>query len=191
MRATFVRIAAALAVLAIPVARAADDSTFCSTCELQFGLGGTYHYWGTTHSLVIPMIVNVDEHRWELAAFRFTGPQRFYDTTFLYHITFAEPYWGFSLSRRILLFEHKHWSLVAGLGASYKTREDRLSSSLWNFAYQAGVRLTPAEGVAIELVGRHWSNSGLKLPNHGQDFAALTFSIYPTLIAKRWFASGP
>jgi hypothetical protein len=190
MRSTFVRIAAAIAVLAMPVARAAETSGFCSTCEFQFGLGGTYHYWGTTHSLVIPMIVNVDEHRWELGAFRFTGPQQYYDASFRFHVRFANPYWGFSLSRRILLFEHPHWALVAGLGASYKTREDTLSASLWNFAYQLGFRLTPTEGVSIEVVGRHWSNSGLKLPNHGEDFATLTFSVYPALIRKRWFASG-
>jgi hypothetical protein len=39
----------------------------------------------------------------------------------------------------------------------------------------------PKKGMTIELVGRHWSNGGLKLPNHGQDFATLTFSVYPGL----------
>jgi hypothetical protein len=186
MRIPYAWIVVALtAAFAVPAARAADVSELCATCEFQFGIGATYHYWGTTHSLVIPMIANFDEDRWEVGAFRFTGPQRFYDTTFSYHITFAEPYWGFSFSRRLELFRHPHWALVAGFGGSYKTQENRLSASLWNFAYQAGVRLTPFRGTAIELVGRHWSNSGLKLPNHGQDFATLTFSIYPSLFMHR------
>jgi hypothetical protein len=185
MRLSLVRLAVALAALATPAAHAADVSSFCATCEFQFGLGATYHYWGTTHSLVIPMAVNFDEDRYEFGAFRFTGQQRFYDSTFNYHVLFAEPYWGFSLSRRLELFPHPHWRLLVGVGASYKTREDTLSSSLWNFAEQVGVRLTPAPSLAIELVGRHWSNAGLKLPNHGQDFATLTFSIYPSLIGHR------
>jgi hypothetical protein len=186
MKSSFARLAVALAVVATPAARAADTaSSFCATCELQFGLGGTFHYWGTTHSLVIPMALNFDEDRYEFGAFRFTGPQRFFDPAFNYHVQFAEPYWGFSLSRRLELFPHPHWRLLIGLGGSYKTREDRLSSSLWNFAEQVGVRLTPVPGTAIELVGRHFSNAGLKLPNHGQDFATLTFSIYPSLIGRR------
>jgi len=184
-----VRVAGLLAVLMVPTARADDTSSFCSTCEVQFGIGGTYHYWGTTHSLVIPVTANFDEDRWELGAFRFTGPQRFYDTTFKYHITFAEPYWGFSFSRRLELFPHPHWRLLIGLGGSYKTQENRLSASLWNFAEQAGVRLTPVAGTNIDLVGRHFSNGGLKLPNHGQDFATLTVTIFPTLLWHR-FASG-
>ena len=31
---------------------------------------------------------------------------------------------------------------------------------------------------------RHWSNGGVKLPNHGQDFATLTFVLDP-----QWFRS--
>jgi hypothetical protein len=193
MRLTIVCIGVALAALLAPAAHAADDSGagappgICSTCELQMGIGGTFHYWGTTHSLVIPIVFLFDEDRWwgrwEVGAFRFTGPQRHYDDAFVYHVTFAEPLWGFAVTRRLELLKHRHWELVAGLGGSYKTREDRLSSSLFNFAYEAGVRLTPVEGTSIELMGRHWSNSGLKLPNHGEDFATITFSIYPSLFA--------
>jgi hypothetical protein len=189
MRLSFARLAVALAavmvVVVVPAARAADTSSFCATCEIQFGVGATYHFWGTTHSLVIPMTVNFDEDRYEFGAFRFTGQQRFFDSTFNAHVLFAEPLWGFSLSRRVELFPHPHWRLLVGFGGSYKTREDRLSSSLWNFAEQVGVRLTPAPSMAIELVGRHFSNAGLKLPNHGEDFATLTFSIYPSLIGHR------
>ena len=179
MRSWWVLLAAAGAALAAPNVRAGD---FCATCEVQLGFGATYHYWGTTHGLVVPMILNFDHDRWELGAFRFVKGQEFFDSTFGVDVRFATPYWGFSLSRRLELFRHPHWRVIVGLGASYKTEEDRLSSSYWNFAEQLGLRLTPQRGWSIELIGRHWSNGGLKLPNHGQDFATLTFSVYPGLI---------
>ena len=179
MRSWCVLPAAALAALAVPDVRAAD---VCATCELQLGVGETYHFWGVTHSLVIPALLNFDRDRWELGAFRFPSKQTFFDTTFNYHVRFATPYWGFSLSRRLELFRHPHWRVVVGLGAAYRTEADTLSASHWDFAEQLGLRITPAPGCAIELVGRHWSNAGLKLPNHGQDFATLTFSFYPGLI---------
>ena len=46
---------------------------------------------------------------------------------------------------------------------------------------EIGLRIKPTQSWTIELTGRHWSNAGLKLPNHGQDFATLTFSVYPGL----------
>jgi hypothetical protein len=97
-------------------------------------------------------------------------------------IHFADPYWGFSFARRLELFPQKHWTFFAALGASYKTEQDRLSSSWFNFNEEVGLRIMPKKGMTIELVGRHWSNAGLKLPNHGQDFATLTFSVYPGLL---------
>jgi hypothetical protein len=174
-------LAAALAALAGPVVRAAD---FCATCEVQLGLGATYHFWETTHSLVIPVTLDFDKNRWELGAFRFPSNQEFFDTTFKGHVRFATPYWGFSFSRRLELFRHPRWRVILGLGASYKTEEDTLSASRWNIAEQVGLRITPKPGFAIELVGRHWSNGGLKLPNHGQDFATLTFTVYPSLLGR-------
>jgi hypothetical protein len=179
MRSWCVLLAAACGALAAPGVRATD---FCATCEVQLGIGETYHFWGVTHSLVIPMILNFDQDRWELGAFRFPSNQQFFDSTFNYHVRFAQPYWGFSLSRRLELFKHPHWRVVVGLGAAYRTEADTLSASHWDFAEQLGLRITPAPGCAIELVGRHWSNAGLKLPNHGQDFVTLTFSIYPGLV---------
>jgi Lipid A 3-O-deacylase (PagL) len=180
MRSWCVLLAAAGMALAAPNVRAAD---FCSTCEVQLGFGATYHFWGYTHGLVVPAVLNFDHDRWEFGAFRFTKSQSYADSTFFgADIKFANPYWGFSLSRRLELFRHPHWRVVLGVGASYKTEEDRLSASLWNFAWQGGLRLTPRPGWSIELVARHWSNGGLKLPNHGQDFATLMFSVYPGLI---------
>jgi hypothetical protein len=72
--------------------------------------------------------------------------------------------------------------VIVGLGASYKTQENTLSASRWNIAEQLGLRITPKPSFAIELIGRHWSNGGLKLPNHGQDFATLMVTVYPSLL---------
>src|ERR1700739_1297824 len=55
--------------------RLAHAQDFCQSCELQLGVGGTYHYWGTTGSLVLPVSLNWSDNRYELAAFRFTDKQ--------------------------------------------------------------------------------------------------------------------
>ena len=47
--------------------------SFCESCEVQVGLGGTYHYWGATGSLVLPVSVTWSENRYELGVFRFTN----------------------------------------------------------------------------------------------------------------------
>ena len=63
-----------------------------------------------------------------------------------------------------------------GLGGSYKGETDELSSTHWNFAAQLGIRLRLTRGgEALELWLRHWSNAGLRLPNHGQDFFTLSY----------------
>jgi hypothetical protein len=41
------------------------------------------------------------------------------------------------------------------------------------------VRFLPTRNTAIELIARHWSNAGIKPPNRGQDFATLTFTLWP------------
>src|SRR5579859_4893259 len=120
MRSWCVVLAAALAALAAPRARAAD---FCSSCELQLGLGATYHYWGYNGSLVIPVALNFDRDRWELAAFRFTSNQRYFAEAFNYNVLWATPYWGASLTRRLELVKLQHWRLYIGLGAAYKSQE--------------------------------------------------------------------
>ena len=179
MRSGWAVLAAAVMAWAAPEVRAAD---FCATCEVQLGLGGTYHWVGWSHGIVAPIVFTFDRGRWELAAFRFTKGQDFYNSTFGVDVHFADPYWGFSFARRLEFFRYPHWRLFVAVGGSYKTEQDRLSSSWWNFNEEVGLRLTPKKGWAIELAGRHWSNAGLKLPNHGQDFATLTFSVYPGLI---------
>jgi len=46
-----------LLVCASYAPRSADAQSFCQSCEVQVGLGGTYHYWGATGSLVLPVSV--------------------------------------------------------------------------------------------------------------------------------------
>jgi hypothetical protein len=194
MRSWCVQLAVVLAAMvasaAGPAARAADLSSFCADCQVQLGIGGTYHFWARTGSLVVPLTMVFDQDRYEIGAFRMASSQGFYDSTFGAQVHFANPYWGFSASRRWELFRHRYWRMLFGFGGSYKTEEDTLSASHWNFAEQLGVRVTPTRGFAIELVARHWSNAGLKLPNHGQDFATLSFSIYPGVFGNR-FAAQP
>lgn len=55
--------------------RLAQAQEFWQSCEVQVGLGGTYHYWGTTGSLVLPVSLTWSDNRYELAAFRFTDQQ--------------------------------------------------------------------------------------------------------------------
>ena len=182
MRSGWVALAVALAALVTPGVQAAD---FCSSCELQLGVGAAYHYWGYNHSLVVPIALNFDHDRWELAAFRFTSTQHYFVQAFNYDVLWASPYWGASLTRRLELVKLQHWRLYIGLGAAYKSQENRQIASLWNFSEQVGMRYIPAPGYAIDLTWRHWSNAGIKLPNHGQDFGTLMFSVYPGLFRHR------
>jgi hypothetical protein len=165
----------ALLVLAlVPVSRAAaaDEPSFWDKSQLQFGVGGTYHFWAATHATVIPVTLVMDDNRFELGVFRFANVQHFYDHYFQGQHQTADPYWGVSLSRRWQLAGGHSWKLFFGFGASYKTEEDDLSITHWNFASQLGLRvaLKPRRAF-LEVDIRHWSNGGIRLPNRGQDFA--------------------
>jgi hypothetical protein len=46
----------------------------------------------------------------------------------------------------------------------------------------------PRSGSSVEFAMRHWSNGGVKLPNHGQDFATLTFLLNPQFFRSDGFA---
>ena len=90
----------------------------------------------------------------------------------------ANPYWGASLSRRWQLFEHGPVKGFVGFGVAAKTESDDLSVTRWDFASQLGLRFRlPGNRVIGEVTMRHWSNGGLRLPNHGQDFATVTFHL--------------
>jgi hypothetical protein len=184
MRSWVVRSVVMMVFAWVAPASAADPFDSCPDCQFLSGIGGTYHFWGRTGSLAVPFTLTLDQDRWEVAAIRFTSPQQFFDDTLHYELRVANPYWGFSASRRFEFFRYRYWRMLIGAGGSYKTEADIASASHWNFAEQLGLRITPVEGAAIELVVRHWSDAGLKLPNHGQDFATLSFTVYPGFFGR-------
>ena len=158
-----------------PLAQAQD---FCQSCEVQVGLGGTYHYWGTTGSLVLPVSLTWSDNRYELAAFRFTGQQLLPFPGTHRERLMAGPYWGASLSRRWRLFDHGPVQGYFGFGVAGRSESDELSVTHWDFAEQLGLRFhLPGNRVIGEVTMRHWSNGGIRLPNHGQDFATVTFRL--------------
>ena len=87
----------------------------------------------------------------------------------------ARPYWGASLSRRFAFYQRGPLRAVFGFGVSYRTEQDILSATHWNFSSQLGLRFqAPEFPVIFELSARHWSNGGVRTPNRGQDFTILT-----------------
>jgi len=87
----------------------------------------------------------------------------------------ASPYWGASLSRRWQVFER---GPVKGLSDSdwrQKPARDALSVTRGTLLLNSGCAFPCSANRAIgEVTIRHWSNGGIRLPNHGQDFATLT-----------------
>jgi len=168
----------ALLVYAACAPRFAAAQSLCESCEVQVGLGGTYHYWGTTGGVVLPVAVTWSENRYELGFVRVTTQQTLRQPGSRNERLMAEPYWGASLSRRWQLFESGPIKGFFGFGLAGKTRSDLLSATRWDFASQLGLRFrVPGNRVTGELTLRHWSNGGIRLPNHGQDFATLTFRL--------------
>jgi hypothetical protein len=157
---------------------AARADSLCQTCEVQIGLGGTYHFWGTTGGIVLPVIVAWGEGRYELGLFRVTTQQVLVDSNYPSGRVMADPYWGVSVSRRWRLFEQGPVRLFFGFGVAAKTESDELSCTRLDFASQLGLRFRfPGDRIVGELTMRHWSNGGMRLPNHGQDVATLTFRL--------------
>jgi hypothetical protein len=153
----------------------ADPLPFCGGCELGVGIGGTYHYWARTGGIVAPFILDWSEGRYELGAFRLTTPQWIEFAGQPPPRRFANPYWGYSLSRRWRLWGTPSLRLYFGFGVSYKTETDGLDSTHWNFAEQLALRWDRGRNVpSVEISIRHWSNAGIRLPNRGQDFALLS-----------------
>jgi len=167
-----------LLVCAACAPRPADAQSFCDSCEVQVGVGGTYHYWGETGSLVLPVSLTWSNNRYELAAFRFTDQQLLPFPGTHQERLMADPYWGTSLSRRWRLFEHGPVQGYLGFGLAGRSESDVLSVTRWDFAEQLGLRFRfPGNRVVGEVTMRHWSNGGIRLPNHGQDFATFTIRL--------------
>jgi len=162
---------ALLSLAAISPAHAADDGLLCNGCQLSVGIGDTYHFWGRTAGLVLPMTFAWGDGRYEFGVFRFATTQTLYEEKWGCVHELAAPYWGTSISRRWQLFGGPTWKLFFGFGASYKDQEDALNSTHWNFASSLGLVLRePGHGARVEISIRHWSNAGIRTPNRGQDF---------------------
>src|SRR4029077_52472 len=85
--------------------------------------------------------------------------------------------------RRWRLFDRGPVRGFFGFGIAAKTESDQLSVTRWDFASQLGVRFPlPGNRVVGELTFRHWSNGGVRLPNHGQDFVTLTVRLNSGLV---------
>jgi hypothetical protein len=150
----------------------------CESCEVQLGLGGTYHFWGPTGGLVLAATMDWDANRYELGVFRVARAQFLRDPAYPDGHRMADPYWGVSLSRRWQVFEKGPVKGFVGFGLALKTESDQLSATRWDFAEQAGLRFRIPGQIAVgELTVRHWSNAGIRLPNHGQDFVTLTIRL--------------
>ncbi|MEO8018067.1 MAG: acyloxyacyl hydrolase [Pseudomonadota bacterium] len=149
-----------------------DAYRFCRSCEFHVGVGGTYHSFENTAGMVIPMTVTWDRSRWEFGVFRFASSQISSDNQEHFDQLIARPYWAASLSRRFQLNDRGPLRAFFGFGVSYKTEQDILSVTHWNFSSQLGLRFH-ADGfpATFEISARHWSNGGVKTPNRGQDFA--------------------
>ncbi len=169
--------------LAFPtMVRSADSEpsgsmpSLCTGCELTIGVGGTYHFWGRTRGVVLPVTFVWGGNRYELGVFRMASTQWAESANRPPVHIVAHPYWASSLSRRWQLYGSAPVRVFLGLGFSYKTETDELNSTHWNFAEQLGVRVRlPGASGTLELSLRHWSNAGIKLPNRGQDFATVMY----------------
>jgi hypothetical protein len=167
-------------LFAMWVPHAASAQSLCDSCEIQLGLGGTYHFWGSTEGVVLPLTVSWDENRYEVGVFRMASRQMLSVDGTSAKQRLADPYWGVSASRRWVLLERGPVRGYFGFGLAYRGESDVLSATRWDFASQLGLRVRlPRNGSAVEFTVRHWSNGGIKLPNRGQDFATLTFLLQP------------
>jgi len=165
------------------VPRFGSAQSLCESCEVQLGIGETYHFWGTTGGVVLPLTLNWSDSRYELGLFRLSTRQILYDAHYRGGRLMANPYWGLSLSRRWRVFSRGPVTGFFGFGIAAKTESDQLSVTRVDFASQFGVRFPiPGNRAVGELTFRHWSNGGIRLPNHGQDFVTLTVSLNSGLV---------
>jgi hypothetical protein len=175
--------AAVLLLSAAYAPRSASAESLCESCELQIGIGNTYHFWGSTGGVVIPVTLNWSDSRYELGLFRLSRRQILYDAHYPQGRVMADPYWGLSLSRRWRVFTRGPVKGFFGFGIAAKTESNELSVTRLDFASQFGVRFPlPGNRVVGELTFRHWSNGGIRLPNHGQDFVTFTVHVNSGLI---------
>ncbi|MGH8328012.1 MAG: acyloxyacyl hydrolase [Steroidobacteraceae bacterium] len=157
---------------------AKHHQALCGGCRLFVGAGesfSTYGIWHWTGGLVLPAILEIDDSRWELGAFRFATRQRLEERQFPADTLGAQPYWGFSAMRRWQILHRGSARLYLGFGGGYRTETDLLVGTKWTFAFLLAIRFDLGNR-AIELSARHWSNAWIRLPDRGQNFVTISFS---------------
>lgn len=145
----------------------------CPQCNPMTGVGTTFFTSHWTDGIVLPLILEIDQSRWEIAALRFSSDQYLKESFAPPSTVSARPYWGFSVLRRWQVLHRSRWKLYLGIGGSYQTQRNLLDSTRWNFAYLFAVRYALSRHKFLELSVRHWSNAWIKLPNRGQDIVLL------------------
>ena len=175
----------ALCCLGARPARASDSGTGQGSrvvsadpcCALLLGAGttfGTFGRWHWTDGVILPALLEIDDSRWELGAFRFATRQFLKESPFPPSTLGARPYWGFSAMRRWQLLRRSRFKLYLGFGGSYKTETDMLDATRWNFALLMALRYSIGEHALLEASVRHWSNAEIKEPNRGENMLLLT-----------------
>jgi hypothetical protein len=84
---------ALLLVKMLSTPRSAASAPLCGGCELSLRIGYTYHFWGRTGGLVLPVTVTWDQGRYEVGVFRMTTDQRLYEDLWGKTRVLAEPYY--------------------------------------------------------------------------------------------------
>ena len=146
--------------------------------ELMIGAGTTLWPWHWTDGIVIPLLVEIADSRFELGAFRFATRQYLKSPGWPIGTVSAHPYWGFSAMRRWQVLHRSRFKLYLGLGAAYRSETDLLEASKWNFAYVVAIRYSPTSDVFLEACARHWSDAWTRLPNRGQNMVLLTVGFH-------------
>jgi hypothetical protein len=171
---------ATFAVCAPRASSAGDLLAPCDRCDVLVGVGATFRYYGSyawTGGLVVHVTLELADSRWELGAFRFATAQPAPASALPATSRAANPYWGFTATRRWQVL-HRRWGrLYVGFGANYRTEVDYLEATRWNFAYLIAARFDiDAHHRAVELGVRHWSDAWIRPPNRGQNLLTLSFA---------------
>jgi len=149
----------------------------CEHCDLLIGAGDTFGHNAWTDGLVLAGMLELDDSRWELGAFRFATAQIVPISGVPRDYRAADPYWGFTAMRRWQVLHRQRARLYLGFGANYRTETDYLESTNWNFAYVLAVRVDLGKrGSLVELGVRHWSDAWIRSGNRGQNLLTLSFA---------------
>jgi Lipid A 3-O-deacylase (PagL) len=163
-----------------PHAARAGSVIPCWSCDVMVGVGTTFspslRPFAWTDGLVLPVMLELDDSRWELGALRFATAQHVVGVPLTASTRAASPYWGFTAMRRWQVSHRGRTRLYLGVGANYRTEEDYLEATRWNFAYLIAVRFDlDGNSRTVELGVRHWSDAWIRPPNRGQNLLTLSF----------------